>query len=776
MSPEQAMAKHGLVDHRTDVYSLGVTLYELLTGKPAVEGKDREEILNAITLEEPRQPRALDATIPRDLETIVLKAIGKEPSERYATAQEIADDLRRYTTHEWIHARRPSLFQRVWRWRRRHRSAATAAAVCLLVTLSISLGSIGWVLGDRSSRKRQAEAMVQEAFEAAKPGLEQGNPWDHALVSALRQTEAQLQSGLLSPELQQRVERLQKDVKMLAELERIWLGSARVRDEAFDSSDLAEELEKAFQAYGIDVARLEPMEAVGLLKSSAIRDHLVAGLYRWSIGLYERPVALSHERETDRHDETGMIRELADEVASPWVKQFVKGAMSADPNKFEKALLDAPIAELGPAMINLISDRLFARFDQASRTGAAPSENRASLRSVELLRRAQAINPADFWTNHALAFGLTKVQPPRLEEALGLYRASVALRPESPGARLNLGKALHYLGRHDEAITAYQKAIELKPDYAGAHINLGVTLYEKGLLDQAVAECQKAIRLNKVYEEAHYNLGYILQDQGKLDEAEAAYRRVIQLKPDHAKAHCNLGQVLLAQGRLEESLHEIKRGHELGSKRHDWQYPSADWVRQAERRLELDARLPKVLSGELQPADVAERLELAQMCQLYKGLYLAAYRFYRNALTEEPSLAGDLQHGYRYDAACAAALAGCRQGKDANQTDDKERASLRHQALDWLRADLTAWRGLFEKEPDKVRPLVLQKMQHWLQDKDFTGVRGPKALAKLPNAELLEWQKLWEEVETLRKQAAGMVGNTPAAPELVPAPKAIDGN
>src|SRR5438105_6902207 len=88
--PEHALAKHGLVDHRTDIYSLGVTLYELLTGTPAVTGRDREEILNAITLEEPRPPHALDAAIPRDLETIVLKAMAKNAAERYATAQELA--------------------------------------------------------------------------------------------------------------------------------------------------------------------------------------------------------------------------------------------------------------------------------------------------------------------------------------------------------------------------------------------------------------------------------------------------------------------------------------------------------------------------------------------------------------------------------------------------------------------------------------------------------------------------------------------------------------
>jgi serine/threonine protein kinase len=91
MSPEQALAKHGLVDHRTDVYSLGVTLYELLTLRPAIDGRDREEILRHIAFAEPRPPRALNPAIPRDLETILVKATAKEATERYGAALVLAN-------------------------------------------------------------------------------------------------------------------------------------------------------------------------------------------------------------------------------------------------------------------------------------------------------------------------------------------------------------------------------------------------------------------------------------------------------------------------------------------------------------------------------------------------------------------------------------------------------------------------------------------------------------------------------------------------------------
>ena len=102
MAPEQALAKHGLVDHRADVYGLGCTLYELLTGRTAVAGEDKQEILRHIAFEEPVAPRKLDKSIPAELETIALKCLAKEPTERYATAGEAANDLRRFVVNKPI--------------------------------------------------------------------------------------------------------------------------------------------------------------------------------------------------------------------------------------------------------------------------------------------------------------------------------------------------------------------------------------------------------------------------------------------------------------------------------------------------------------------------------------------------------------------------------------------------------------------------------------------------------------------------------------------------
>jgi serine/threonine protein kinase len=119
MSPEQALAQHRLADPRTDVYSLGVTLYELLTLEPAYNGRSREEVLRQIAFEEPRPPGRVNPAIPAELETIVLKAMAKNAEERYATAQELADDLRRFQEDKPIKAKRPALAMRFRKWARR---------------------------------------------------------------------------------------------------------------------------------------------------------------------------------------------------------------------------------------------------------------------------------------------------------------------------------------------------------------------------------------------------------------------------------------------------------------------------------------------------------------------------------------------------------------------------------------------------------------------------------------------------------------------------------
>jgi eukaryotic-like serine/threonine-protein kinase len=143
MSPEQALGRLSAIGPRSDVYSLGATLYELLASRPVFDGEDRGELLRQVAFERPAALRTLDPRLPRDLETIAHKALEKSPEDRYASAGEMAADLRRFLRGEPIRAKPPTLGQRAFKWSWRYRRlVASAAAVLVLAFIGLSVGTL----------------------------------------------------------------------------------------------------------------------------------------------------------------------------------------------------------------------------------------------------------------------------------------------------------------------------------------------------------------------------------------------------------------------------------------------------------------------------------------------------------------------------------------------------------------------------------------------------------------------------------------------------------
>jgi WD40 repeat protein/serine/threonine protein kinase len=188
MSPEQALAQRGGTDQRTDIYSLGATLYELLTLEPAFDGSDRQELLRKIAFEDPRAPRQVNRAVPYELETIVLRAMAKSPADRYATAQDLADDLRRFLEHRPILARRPSLLQRLALWARRHRGIVVPAVIAAFVALAVTATALivsNVRISDALAKQQLAASEKDEALKEKTAALESVTEARNSLQTAL---------------------------------------------------------------------------------------------------------------------------------------------------------------------------------------------------------------------------------------------------------------------------------------------------------------------------------------------------------------------------------------------------------------------------------------------------------------------------------------------------------------------------------------------------------------------------------------------------------------
>jgi serine/threonine protein kinase/Flp pilus assembly protein TadD len=444
MSPEQALARRVVIDGRTDIYSLGVTLYELLTLRPAIDGPDRGEILRRIAEKEPSPPRSLNPAVPRDLETICLKCLHKDPRRRYATAAALADDLNRFLRDQPIAARPVGRLERVLRWMRRNPTAtALIVTAALLLGLAGAAGLREWGLVMQWSERLARVIELQEhgRFDEARGVL--------------------YQPPVSTAHLRKRIEQARANLDLVEGLEAIRLSRGYgVQGDNIDYAESSRRYVVAFLEWGLGDLWEDPDRVAARLNASPIREALVAALDDWA--------ACANKEVRD-----WVLRVARRMDPDPWRDRV------RDPDGWERMERFPELADM--ARVEEQPVTLMVAFGTRwRRLGGDPTA---------FLERVRRQHPNDFWVNFELGHLFGERDP---AVAIGYFRAAEVLRPDAAVVQTKLGYELSKLGELHNAIHHWVRAVRIDPDHAVAWYDLGSALLEVGRVQDAADSFRQA--------------------------------------------------------------------------------------------------------------------------------------------------------------------------------------------------------------------------------------------------------------------------------------------
>ena len=524
MSPEQALGKRSEMNHRTDIYSLGVTLYELLTLQPAFAGDNRETLVRRLLEDDPPRPRTVNRAIPRDLETIVLKATAKEPQQRYASAQEMADDLRRFLADEPIRARRAGPVVRLKKWTKRHK-AVTAVVAATLVAAAI-FGTVTAVQAHQRDVRLTAMAtagladvrlaMAQKEFGQAQRRATELQAELAAAPKLKAQFGPELDDLLHQAELRLRLQRFEK----LADEARFSANRLAMQWDVREPAEARRRCEEALGVFHVlDSDRwLHDLERLRLERAeiAQIKQALAETLFLLAI------VEGGGEDASGKRRAIALLNQV--ETLEPNLRALYeyRGRYRTSLGEHEAARGDLQRASTMEA--NTWLDHYFRALDLRG------ANRRDALREIE---DALTFKPDDYWSWHLWS---------DLQEDADRTRWGVTvcirLRPEEPMGWIRRAFARPVLGDVAGSVADFTRALELASE---PNIRFQAYIHRSsmrrrllGPTEADIADCDSAIRLLPHSPDGYFFRAWCYRALGQAEKARADARRILEVTEKEA--------------------------------------------------------------------------------------------------------------------------------------------------------------------------------------------------------------------------------------------------
>jgi serine/threonine-protein kinase len=537
MAPEQAEGRAHAAGPAADVYALGAILYECLTARPPFKGPTPLDTLEQVRTREPAAPSSLNRQAPRDLETICLKCLRKQPERRYASARELAEDLHCFLEGKPVRARPVGAAERAVKWARR-RPAAALLLAAFLVLVGAATGTGLW-LRQQQAAQAQREDEARKAIETALTRADDcrhKERWREALL-VLTEASTHLPEAR-SPLLQERLRQAQSDLRFAADLEGVRLNSSLETDGSRYYKPRAAEFQEAFERGGLRIG--DDAESVAdYIRASLIREQLVAAIDDWALAAF-------------------MLND------DPLVQRLLRIARLADPeprwrNRFRDRASWWKQEKLLQLAANAFNTSPPPSGHQLALLGLLLRRTGARSQSTRLLDEACRRQPDNFWLNREMGFAL--LLEGRNLEAAGYYRAAIALRPDNAGAYGGLGTALYRANQMDDALAAFRRVVELSPA-SRASGYLVRPLANTGHWVEAAAECRRALEAYPTDPRPPLCLARVLCHHQRDEDAIVLSRKAIAVGTKDSTAYLYLGLACIRTNRHEEAVTALRQATE----------------------------------------------------------------------------------------------------------------------------------------------------------------------------------------------------------------------